>query len=94
MNIEISEIDSVMVEDDEGVEGTRARSLGKLSTSPTLVWLPRPEARQGAVVEQGYQMVTRAKGKPKQTAKAAATKIKRVIYQTEPECRLVEEVQG
>lgn len=37
MSIEISEIDCVMVEDEEGVGETGARSLGKLTTSPTLV---------------------------------------------------------
>lgn len=53
MNIEIAEIDSVMVEDDEGVEGTRARSLGKLSTSPTLVWVAKAGSEAGGCCRTG-----------------------------------------
>lgn len=77
MNIRSSQLDC-----EDGMKralgGTGARSLGKLSTSSTLVrgCQGRRETRQGAVAEEGYQIVTRAKGKPKKAAKAAATRAK------------------
>lgn len=77
MNIEISEIDCMMVEDEEGVGGTRgAKSGGAADLADAGAGLPRPEARLGVVAEEGYQIVTRAKGRPKQAAKSTTTRPK------------------
>ena len=74
MNIEISEIDCVMVEDEEGVGGNPGAKSGEAADAGA--GLPRPEARLRVVAEEGYQIVTRAKGRPKQAAKSTTTRSK------------------
>lgn len=88
MNTEISEIDYVMVEDEEGVGGKGAKSGEAVDLADAGAGLPRPGTRQGVETEEGYQIVTRAKGKPKQAAKGATTRPKPGVFQFSKEAEV------
>jgi hypothetical protein len=55
MNIETSEIDYVIVEDEEGVGGNRGAKSGEaVDLADAGEGLPRPGTRPGVETEEGY----------------------------------------
>jgi hypothetical protein len=79
----------VIVEDEEGVGGKRGAKSGEaVDLADAGAGLPRPGTRPGVETEEGYQIVTRAKGKPKQAGKAAATRLKPGVFQSSQEAEV------